>query len=287
MTDAIILRRRKLGRGSANGIKQFSRTGIIPVRHWVNADWRNVSHENSIVFRWGCVASLPNGMLATVVNTAAAIHWCADKKQGRLDMQEAGVPVPKSWTAEEFELAIERNEFNDGSLFVSRPGVHAQGRNLSCNIASDVVLWAGGYVSRFIDKEHEYRVFVCQNRAVWVAKKTPGNPEDVAWNVAAGGRFDNVRWGEWPMAVIRAAMQAAKVSGTDFCGVDVMVDSDGRAYVLEVNSAPSQTSPYRQECVAKAFDYIVEKGKDHFDDPDSYSNWKKVIHPAVWSREDD
>ena len=152
-------------------------------------------------------------------------------------------------------------------------------------MGSEMCIRDSYYISEFIDKEHEYRVFVCQNRAVWVAKKTPGNPEDVAWNVAAGGRFDNVRWGEWPLQVIRAALQAARVSGTDFCGVDVMVDYDGNPYVLEVNSAPSQTSPYRQQCVAKAFDYIVRNGKQHFDGVERITSWKDVIHPAVWSRD--
>lgn len=284
---SIILRRRKLGRGSTNGIKQYSETGITPVRNWRVRDKPVVAPE--YIFRWGCTSSydFPSEGSKTV-NTADSIHWCADKKKGRLDMQEAGVPVPKTWDLDEF---IE--EDRDDQLYVVRPPQHAQGRNLLALTNDEIMstnfpaVYSGGYVSEFIDKEHEYRVFVCQNRAVWVAKKTPGNPEDVAWNVAAGGRFDNVRWGEWPMQVIRAALQAAKVSGTDFCGVDVMVDRDGRPYVLEVNSAPSQTSPYRQQCVAKAFDYIVLNGKEHFDDPENYSSWKKVIHPAVWSREDD
>lgn len=287
---SIILRRRKLGRGSTNGIKQFSETGIAPVRNWRARDKPTVAPK--YIFRWGCTSSydFPCHESKTV-NTAASIHWCSDKKQGRLDMQAAGVPVPETWDTGYF---ISHHFNEDGyNTYVVRPRQHAQGRQLwhgnynDCYLAIAGNAIFDGYVSKYIDKEHEYRVFVCQNRAVWVAKKTPGNPEDVAWNVAAGGRFDNVRWGEWPMQVVRAALQAAKVSGTDFCGVDVMVDYDGRPYVLEVNSAPSQTSPYRQQCVAKAFDYIVLNGKEHFDDPENYNSWKKVIHPAVWREGDD
>lgn len=285
---SIILRRRKLGRGSTNGIKQCSETGITPVRNWRARDKPTVAPK--YIFRWGCTSSYDFPCSGSkTVNTAESIHWCADKKQGRLDMQAAGVPVPESWSSEDF-LSQEREPFT----CVARPSRHAQGRNLLVfdgdrpeQLRTFIQRTGYGYVSKYIDKEHEYRVFVCQNRVVWVAKKTPGNPEDVAWNVAAGGRFDNVRWGEWPMQVVRAALQAAKVSGTDFCGVDVMVDYDGRPYVLEVNSAPSQTSPYRQQCVAKAFDYIVLNGKEHFDDPENYNSWKKVIHPAVWSEVDD
>ena len=281
---AIILRRRKLGRTSCREIAAASTTGIKVVRNWRALDWRAARGTDGLltVFRWGCT-SLLDGVTVdlTVVNTAASVSWCSQKKQGRLDMQAAGVPVPETWDSETFEELLESGQLNGGDqLYVSRPGTHAQGRNLACNVAGDLLLWAGGYVSVLVNKVAEYRVFVCQNRAVWVAKKTPGNPDQVAWNVAQGGRFDNVRWGEWNMDVVDAALQAARVSGTDFCGVDVMVDADGMPYVLEVNSAPSQTSPYRQQCVAKAFDYIVRNGKQHFPDVEAES-WRDVIHPAL------
>ena len=286
--SAVILRRRKLGRGSAAGIQQFSEQGIRQVRNWTD----NFPAGTTTVFRWGCTSNVPDGV--SVINSAASIHWCSDKRQGRLDMQEAGVPVPETYgSADEVS--------SRAGKWVLRPSRHAQGRHLYVYNVADEDRVPGDeyyemlnkarelgahYVSRLINKVAEYRVFVCQNRVVWVAKKTPGNPDDVAWNVARGGRFDNVRWGDWPLAVVKAALAAAKVSGTDFCGVDVMVDADGKPYVLEVNSAPSQTSEYRQRCVAKAFDHIITKGKMHFDDvPDGPKRtWKSYIHPAL--RED-
>ncbi len=206
-------------------------------------------------------------------------------------MQDAGVKVPETWAASSF-YNMRGAAYRIGE-FVLRRDRHAQGKDLwvgNTETILDVIRrdtsLINGYVSRLVDKVAEYRVFVCQNRAVWVAKKTPGNPNDVAWNVAQGGRFDNVRWGDWPMAVVVEAMKAAKVSGTDFCGVDVMVDADGNPYVLEVNSAPSQTSPYRQQCVAKAFDYIVTNGKQHFDDVENAQRWRDVIHPALVTDEE-
>lgn len=281
--NAIILRRRKLGRGSALGISLFSTTGIKQVRNWCDP----IPAQTDYVFRWGCTSdvSIPGmGVQVTIVNTARAIHWCSDKRQGRLDMQAAGVPVPKTWGTW-MEMAADSPD----RAVVLRPCQHAQGRNLFVFHGRDRALAAkcrelgSFYLSELTDKVAEYRVFVCQNRAVWVAKKTPGNPEQVAWNVAQGGRFDNVRWGDWPLAVVKAALAAAKVSGTDFSGVDVMVDGEGNPYVLEVNSAPSQTSPYRQSCVAKAFDYIVRNGKEHFPDVADSANrtYKSYIHPAV------
>ena len=207
-------------------------------------------------------------------------------------MQAAGVPVPKSWTTKSFFLGALAEELDGlADRYVMRMESHSQGRFMVVGSVGEILSSAAeqldymhGYVSELINKVAEYRVFVCQNRAVWVARKTPGNPEDVAWNVARGGRFDNVRWGDWPPQVIKAALAAARVSGTDFSGVDVMVDAEGNPYVLEVNSAPSQTSEYRQACVAKAFTYIVRNGKAHFPDPDNFESWKSVIHPALWPR---
>ena len=286
---AIILRRRKLGRGSAKGIAQFSTKGIRQVRNWVES----IPTNTEVVFRWGCTSNmpLPNGSFGAtplVINTAAAIHWCSDKRQGRLDMQAAGVPVPRTWGTW-IEMIGDKSDDPSDMKVVLRPSKHAQGRNLFVfsweqgELAGKCRQLDGYYISELIDKVEEYRVFVCQNRAVWVAKKTPGNPDDVAWNVARGGRFDNVRWNDWPMQVIKAALAAAKVSGTDFCGVDVMVDAEGKPYVLEVNSAPSQTSEYRQQCVAKVFDYIIEYGKDHFPDVSDgpRKTYKSYIHPAL------
>lgn len=283
----VILRRRKLGRGSTLGISGSMEQPVQVVRNFRERDIAAVREPINILFRWGCTSSLRElGLPAatTTVNTAEAIQWCSNKKVSRLKMQAAGVPVPATLSSEFF---VQTRGVNSGQ-WVARPATHAQGRQLRHGDSSSLEVFPGGYVSRLIPKVAEYRVFVAQNRVGWVAQKTPDNPEDVAWNVAQGGRFDNVRWGDWPKAVIQAALAAAKVSGCDFCGVDVMVDAGGNAYVLEVNSAPSQTSPYRQQCVAKIFDHIITNGKEAFPDvPDSpRRTWKSYIHPAIRSKED-
>lgn len=284
MVVSVILRRRKLGRTSCREIASLA--GCKVVRNWRDS-W---PEQVGFLFRWGCTSSVPfDHSVERVVNTASSIHWCSDKKNGRLEMQAAGVPVPETWSVEGFNLLLHTDPNQEGQ-FVLRRNQHAQGRDLWSGNSLNVIHDArdnnvqNGYVSRLINKVSEYRVFVCQNRAVWVARKTPGNPEAVAWNVAQGGRFDNVPWSSWDTKVVDAALKAAKVSGTDFCGVDVMVDAEGNPYVLEVNSAPSQTSPYRQSCVAKAFSYIIDNNsKAHFDDVEWHERrtWKSYIHPAV------
>lgn len=278
----ILLRRARKDKTTCEGIANVSTTGLKS--HRVD---RRLSEPVDYLFRWGCILAAPSSV---EVNTADAIHWCNNKRQSRLDMQESGVSVPRTMTTEEFLT----REFTPEEYipYVLRRATHSQGRDIwyggISTIRDEIRQQAvsGGYVSEFIGKRAEYRIMVVCNRVAWVAKKTPGNPEDVAWNVDQGGRFDNVRWGDWPMAAIKEALAAMAVGDVDFGGVDVMVDADGKAYVLEINSAPSHESEYRTSCTAKCFDYIVEHGKDHFDPPEKYRSWKNVIHPALWTREE-
>lgn len=272
-----LLRRRALGRGSCNGISAASQHGIRVIRNDAT-----LPTTEGFVFRWGCTTTIPAGR---VVNTAEAIHWVNNKKASRLALQERGVSVPFTWDARDF---IRNESLREGS-FVMRPLRHAQGRNLVSGTNADIVTafnrnaqYHDGYVSQLINKVAEYRVFVCQGRAVWVARKTPGNPNQVAWNVAQGGRFDNVAWGDWPLRVVKEAIKAHLISGLDFSGVDVMVDGEGVPYILELNSAPSQTSPYRQSCVAKAFDYIIaNNSKATIPLREERGAWRKWAHPSL------
>jgi hypothetical protein len=286
----LIFRRWRLGGTSARGIKAqmlqpvaiIRNDGIRPDGHMVSYVTKERFNEPvEYAFRWGCTSSI---RATHTLNTVQSLEWCSNKKQGRIDMQAAGVSVPETWPAESF------GHMSGNELYVLRPAMHAQGRHLVSGNPSVIQIairsnerYRTGYISRLINKVAEYRVAVIQNRVAWVAKKTPGNPNDVAWNVARGGSFANVAWDNWPMAAVKECLKAAKVSGTDFCGVDVMVDADGKAFVLEVNSAPSQTSPYRQGCFAKCFDHIIANGKEHFPDPavDRIKTYKSVIHPAV------
>lgn len=236
------------------------------------------------VVRWGCTSTIP-ALNVTVINKAAAIHKCNDKAGARVLLQAACVPTPKTWVSfDEWEGDAAVHEYFP---VVVRPSTHSRGGNLlhtndSPKVKQFLIRHGGGYISKYIPKVREVRVFVANGRAVWVAEKTPGNPDSVAWNVARGGRFDNVKWGEWPMPAVRAAVSASNVIGTDFTGVDVMLDADNNPYVLELNSAPSQTSPYRQLCSAKAFKWMHDHQGETLPTV-TEGGWKEYIHPAIRS----
>lgn len=291
----VMLRRRKLGRGSTNGITAaLKKTAGVVIRNFREEDWVQWPADGDVLLvRWGCTEALNGRKYKHILNTGDAIRWAGDKRRSRLDMQAKGVPVPKTFPYDPYWY--DGNEFLEMTpeelaiKYVARPSKHSQGRDLFVGNFNDCqtkcAQWGSGYVSELIDKVAEYRVFVFRGRVAWVAKKTPGNPDQVAWNVAQGGRFDNVRWGEWPTKVCQAALDAVAASTLDFGGVDVMVDAEGNPYVLEVNSAPSQTSPYRQECVARCIDWFATEGYN--EEAPAKVQWsegktyKSYIHTAV------
>lgn len=283
---ANILRRRGMGKGSTSAIHTMSE-GRIGVVRSDDAVAMAALDSSLPLIRWGCTAQTRHQ--GPQLNTSASIHWCNDKRSSRLAMQDAGVSVPWTRAIINGTIQLEDSDGGDGEgllPLVARPCKHAQGRNLVVGTYSQweregEAPFREGYVAHLINKVAEYRVFVCRGRIAWVARKHPGNPDDVAWNVARGGRFENVRWNDWPMESIKQALSAARLSGTDFCGVDVMVDANNTAYVLEVNSAPSQTSEYRQRCTTKALLYTLENMDQTFEPPTRWRSYKDVIHPAL------
>lgn len=276
----IFLRRRKLGKTSCESIANFMQTPAMVVRN--DQPFPQLDGQNPLVIRWGTTSNLPT---QNVLNKADAIHRVSDKAGFRkilVDYHANGglLLCPKTF------FHYDAISLADYPLVV-RPKVHAQGKHVYLvNNAQELVsainkCGQGWYASAYINKVAEYRVAFVQGRVAWVAKKTPGNPDAVAWNVAQGGRFDNVLWGSWPLKAVKVARMAFLLSGLDFGGVDVMVDANDNAFVLEINSAPSQTSPYRQECMAKCFDYIVSHGKNTIGVSSQIGGWKKFIHPAL------
>jgi len=178
---------------------------------------------------------------------------------------------------------------------IVRPKTHAQGRNLKVistleellQVTNEPAFRSGWYASELIDKVAEYRVYVIQGRVATIAEKTPADPSAIAWNVAQGGRFDVLPRGRWPMNVVEVAVKSWALSGLDFGGVDVIVDRDGKAYQIEINSAPSLpllsdgSISYRQKCMATVFNYIRQRMDKTAIPIEEYSGWRSVIHPAL------
>lgn len=302
-----LLRRKKLGAGSVRGLTSYingssetsgsvifnrgEEASIIRNDKLSTERGSDLVSTTSMLIRWGCTTE--TGVpLSNQLNTSQAIKQVNNKMQFRRRIMDAN-PLLSPRTV----MQQTRGQFNTlAGQLVLRPSKHAQGRNLFVVNGLEGVLEVvnsrpnlfteGWYASELIDKVAEYRVYVVSGKVATVARKTPDDPTQVAWNVAQGGRFDVVNWGDWNMEVCRVAIEAFNLSDLDFGGVDVMVDRDGRAYCIEINSAPSLpllsdgSISYRQKCMAKTFMYIRDHGKDRLT-VENYGGWRDVIHPAI------
>ena len=277
-----ILRRRGLGLGSTKAIKELSQHDITIVRNDV---FPTNLQDSNIILRWGCTSLVPVPPNTVVLNKSAGIHIANNKSFFRNILQE-NTPeiVPKTW----FTIT----DSNITYPCILRPQSHAQGKNLffcqnfdqlkKAYLSKPCFLEDKYYISEYIPKITEYRICFTQGLVAWVANKIPANPDAIAWNVAQGSKFENVSWKKWPINVIETAYKAYIISGLYLGGVDVMVDKDGRSYVLEINSAPSHTSPYRKQCTTKCIDYgITNNNFAHLSPDENFKKYSKWLHPAL------
>lgn len=271
-----ILRRRGLGLGSTKAIKELSQHNITIIRNDKLPEFK----QDDVILRWGCTSLIPVPPNTVVLNKRAGISLVNNKSLFR-DILQKHLPeiIPKTWF----------NYFNLEITYpcILRPITHAQGKHLYycenyVDLTNAVTKVTDHYISEYIPKVAEYRVCFIQGLVAWVANKIPKDPQAIAWNVAQGGKFENVAWKKWPIDVIETAYKAYKLSGLYLGGVDVMVDKHGRSYVLEINSAPSHTSPYRKQCTTKCIDYgITYKNFAHLPPDENFKKYGKWLHPAL------
>lgn len=271
-----ILRRRGLGLGSTKAIKELSQHDITIVRN----DKLLIYSLYDTILRWGCTSPVTAPPNTVILNKNANISLVNNKQSFRFILKEQ-IPeiIPKTWF----------NYIDPEITYpcILRPSTHAQGKHLYycknyVDLTNAITKVNHYYISEYIPKVAEYRVCFIQGLVAWVANKIPKDPQAVAWNVAQGSKFENVLWKKWPINVIETAYKAYKLSGLYLGGVDVMVDKDGRSYVLEINSAPSHTSPYRKQCTTKCIDYgITNKNFSYLNPNENFKKYSRWLHPAL------
>lgn len=269
------------------GVNQFIPRLINEMREPCQ-EWQSrgdeVPTDYGTVFRWGCTANVPRTPTRRLINFARSIHAVHDKRGFRQVLQRNGIGPMTFFSVDEYaEYLRSRNQRT--MQVIIRPETHQRGQQLfranSPQEAAGFCNRLGSYyITQFIDKVAEYRIFIANGRCVYVANKIEETPGSVVWQES----FANVRWGSWPFAAVDLAIRGMNLSGLDFGGVDVMVDAEGMPYLLEINAAPSPCNRYIRQCQAAVFDYIIRN-------PDADNipigpgrGWRDYIHPAVENR---
>lgn len=116
---------------------------------------------------------------------------------------------------------------------------------------------------KFIPNDGDIRVFVVGGDSIGAMKRTPANGEFRS-NISAGGLGETFDLEKSP-EIKELAENAAKVTGIEIAGVDIMIDKEtGEYYVLEVNTGPQfkGLEKYTRINIAKkVIEYFVSKCK--------------------------
>ncbi len=229
--------------------------------------FKNFNFDNSVIIRWGTRESI-NANNSIIYNTAKAIANATDKLVSRQLFAEKGVNAPR--------LLNNIEDYREG-IVIARPFVHSKGKNfVVLNTKQEVANhWRSGwYYSEFVDKVREFRVHVGSSKALALMEKHNPSNGSIAWNRAINDTEPFTRISQTQadeqnlLPVLQEAIKAVNALGLDMGGVDVMLDRNGVAYVLEVNTAPTlNSSPRVAEMWAKYWEWLlrVPSRRDHWD----------------------
>ncbi len=175
-----------------------------------------------------------------VLNSAAAIERTVDKSWTTALLDAAGLPTPETVVCETVETAMDTfREFGDVIL---KPLFGSMGLGM-LRIREEETAWR---VFRTVERlrwvfylqktiEHggrDLRAFVVGGRVIAAIER---RSDGWRTNVAQGGTAHPV---ELNAVQERLAIEAARVVGADYAGVDLVPDGDGADYVIEVNGIP-------------------------------------------------
>lgn len=212
-----------------------------------------------VVLRMDLLARLEaSGVL--VVNPPKSLECAIDKYLTTAKLAAAQIPVPDTVCCQNASQALEW--FTKlGSDVVVKPLFGAEGRGI-VRVSDPDMAWrvfttlermqAAIYLQRYIDHGGcDYRVLVLGQQVLGGMQRS--STTDFRTNVARQGTAEPHK----PTASeADLALRAAQVIGTSFAGVDLMYDSHGELYVIEVNAVPGWQAFARVNALDVATEFV-------------------------------
>lgn len=198
---------------------------------WNSKPFRGKTH---LILRWATTSHFFWHKPDVLINTATAIENTHHKPTGRRLMQEAGVPVPKTWF-DSREATIP---------FIARPPKHTGGQDFIViksrpelpKLPRDREDW---YYSEVYPKDREYRVHVWRDKVMCSYEKYLQEGEIRGNQLVTGlGWSGQVEVDE---SIKQVAIDACKALKLDTGAVDIMTSTSHEhpVVVCEVNAQPT------------------------------------------------
>jgi RimK family alpha-L-glutamate ligase len=192
-----------------------------------------------IIFRMDALHRLEK-LGVRVINSASSIERTVDKYYTSFLLADAGILTPRTVVAEDFETALAAcREMGD---VVIKPLFGSEGKGLvrASDEETAYRILRAWELNRYIYYIQEYlphfqqdiRAFVVGDRVV-AAMLRRGS----GWktNFSRGAKLEPAKLSS---EMEELAINAARLLGLDYAGVDLMPAEDGRTYVIEINSIP-------------------------------------------------
>ena len=194
-----------------------------------------------VVFRMDVLQRL-HGKGRHVLNPPLALETCVDKYLACARLDAAGLPVPPTVACQDADSALAAFDQLGGDVVI-KPLFGSEGRGM-VRIADAETAWRAFrtlerlqtvlYLQKFIPHPGwDLRAFVVGGHVLAAMRRYAH--DDWRTNVAQGGRAEQVTL---TTAEERLTLAAARAVGTPVAGVDLLPDSAGGYYVLEVNAVP-------------------------------------------------
>lgn len=187
----------------------------------------------------------------------------------RLALQEAGLPIPKTWISKSEVAAVTHA---NGQKYVVRPYRHEGGHDYK--VTSNPLDFQEGveYISELWPKDREYRIlFVFGTPLVfWQKKPNDGVAADAAWGNENGRYLTITDWNasylKWHTTAFADIAANPVVKAAHIVAVDILYNEAKKQYVvLEFNVCPSLTrTDVEEPTLTQAGHKVVDAIKAHF-----------------------
>lgn len=179
-----------------------------------------------------------------VFNNTRALERSVDKGMTSFLLKSKDIPTPNSIFSSDLHYISNKihQYLSRGSRVVVKPIFGSQGKGVQLITSkSDFIdyefMHGVMYVQEYVDAGQsvgvDYRVFIVGDEVITSMKRTG---ESWITNVAQGGKVESVQLNE---NIQQMALDAVKVTGLDYSGVDLIKDKHGQFWVTEVNSVPA------------------------------------------------
>lgn len=182
------------------------------------------------------------------INNSDILKSTANKFKQLEKLQEYGIRTPK----------ISQSPYAMNSDYLGRDFYHSQGTDISFYRNGEAPTKEHDYFIEFIPNCKERRYHVIDGEVVSSCYKLGGSKEGrgaYCKNLSTGWRFKEFKGSEEEK---RIAIQAIEALRYNFGAVDLLIDSNNKVYVLEVNTAPGLCMP-RLEAYANKLTELAEE----------------------------